>query len=450
MQPLNNGNKFVEVAHVGPEELPAWPDPLPVEPLAQPPQATVSVPGSKSMTNRALVLAGLADGPGTIDGALWADDTRYLSQALDKLGIPVHFDLEAKRFAVQGQGGRLPNQEAELYTGNAGTATRFLAALTCLATGNYKIDGTPRMRERPIEPLLVALRQWGADIRSVNDTGCPPLAVSGPLRGGVARLDSTLSSQYLSALLMVGGYAQDEAVVELLGPPPARPYVDMTVAMMARQGVTVKEELGGKRWRVTPGGYKGSSVNIEPDASSAAYFWAAAAITGGEVTVRGTSRRSLQGDANFVDVLAQMGCQVREDAAGMTVTGPPGGALKGIEVDLNSMSDMTPTLAALAPFCSSPVRIRNVAHIRVQETDRLAALANELTRMGIAVEESPDGLRIEPGEPQPAVIKTYDDHRMAMAFALVGLRVPGIQIADPGCVAKSFPNYFATLAQLQS
>lgn len=449
---LPGGEGWVHPAECRPEalaDLAELPDPLPVESLTQAPTAVVEVPGSKSMTNRALVLAALAGGPVTVTGALWADDTYYMSVALDQLGIPVRFNRDTHALYVQGRGGQLPAAAAELYTGNAGTATRFLTALCALGSGRYRIDGTPRMRQRPIEPLCDALRQWGAQVHSVEGTGCPPLNIQGPLQGGVARLDSSLSSQYLSALLMVGPYAPQGAEVELSGPPPARPYVDMTMAMMARQGITVVEEEGGSRFRVQPGRYRAETIVVEPDASSAAYFWAAAAVTGGRVTVKGTGRNSLQGDAGFVDVLAAMGCTVTEDAQGLTVTGPAGGRLKGVDVDLNTMSDMTPTLAALAPFCDSPVTIRNVGHIRVQETDRIAAIAAELTRLGVAVTELEDGLVIQPGAPRPAVIQTYDDHRMAMAFALVGLRVPGVAVADPSCVAKSFPNYFSVLAALR-
>ncbi|HLS88739.1 MAG TPA: 3-phosphoshikimate 1-carboxyvinyltransferase [Sphingobacteriaceae bacterium] len=448
---LPRGDGWVHPDECPPEvlaHLSDLPDPYPVEPLAQPPEAVVEVPGSKSMTNRALVLAALADGPVTVTGALWADDTYYMSVALNQLGIPVRFNRDSHELYVQGRGGDLPAPGAELYTGNAGTATRFLTALCALGSGRCRIDGTPRMRQRPIEPLCDALRQWGAQVHSVEGTGCPPLDIQGPLQGGLARLDSSLSSQYLSALLMVGPYAPQGAVVELTGPPPARPYVDMTMAMMARQGVTVKEE-GGSRFIVQPGRYRAQAIGVEPDASSAAYFWAAAAVTGGRVTVKGTGRHSLQGDSGFVDVLAAMGCTVTEDAEGLTVTGPAGGRLKGVDVDLNAMSDMTPTLASLAPFCDSPVTIRNVGHIRVQETDRIAAIAAELARLGISVTELDDGLIIQPGSPRPAVIQTYDDHRMAMAFALVGLRVPGLAVADPSCVAKSFPDYFSVLETLR-
>ena len=423
---------------------------LAIEPIAHPLNVSVRVPGSKSLTNRALLIAALADGPSTLTNALFSDDSRYFAGALAELGFDVQSDEAHATITVVGQGGRLPADSAELFIGNAGTAARFLTAMLTLGHGRFVLDGSPRMRERPLADLLDALRQLGAQVESA--TGCPPVTVvAAGLPGGRAQVAGDVSSQYLSGLLLVAPYAQ--APVELLVARGlnSQPYVDLTVAVMADFGVPVERE-GYERFCIRPGRYQvQASYAVESDASAASYFLAAPAILGGTLRVEDLSRRSRQGDVAFVDVLAQMGCAVADDDHSLSVTGPARGALRGVEVDLRHIPDTAQTLAAIAPFANSPTVIRGIASARVKETDRVAAMCAELRRLGVPVDEYPDGLKITPVEHlQPARIQTYDDHRMAMAFALAGLRSAGVEIENPGCVAKTFPNYFEVLNRLRA
>lgn len=421
-------------------------EPLAIRPLERPPDATVTVPGSKSITNRALLLAALADGRSELSGVLFSDDTRYMVDALRTLGVDVETDEAAARIAVDGCSGDWPVREADLYVGNAGTAMRFLVAALCLGNGRYRIDGSARMRERPIGELVRALNELGGDVECNGDL--PPVRVMGTgLQGGRTELSAARSSQFLSALLHVGPYAVRDVTVALRGEVIAQPYIDMTVAVMDEWGVKVERD-GYREFTIRAGGrYRAQRYAIEPDASSAHYFLAAAAFTGGRVRVRGLGRGSLQGDVRFADMLAQMGATVRWEADSIDVTGSA--PLDGIDADLNAISDTAPTLAAIAPFARAPVYIRNVAHLRWQESDRLHAVATELTRLGAAVRELEDGLEIEPSTLHGGTVQTYDDHRIAMALALIGLRVPGIRIENPGCVAKTFPDYFERLEALR-
>jgi 3-phosphoshikimate 1-carboxyvinyltransferase len=421
-----------------------------IDPIAHPLNASVRVPGSKSLTNRALLIAALADGRTGLTNALFSDDSRYFAQALSALGFEVQADEAAGTLSVAGQGGRIPASSAELFIGNAGTAARFLTAMLTLGHGSYALDGSPRMRERPLADLLEGLRQLGAQVQSA--TGCPPVAVTASgLPGGRARVAGEVSSQYLSGLLLIAPYA--ETPVELLVERGlnSQPYVDLTVSIMADFGVQVSRE-GYERFCVQPARYQPQpGYAIESDASAASYFLAAPAILGGTVQVENFSRRSRQGDVAFVDVLVQMGCVVTDSGNALAVTGPALGALRGVEVDMRHIPDTAQTLAAIAPFANSPTVIRGIASARVKETDRVAAMCAELRRLGVSVEEYPDGLKIYPAEHiAPVTVKTYDDHRMAMAFALTGLRSEGVTIENPGCVAKTFPNFFDVLAQLRT
>jgi 3-phosphoshikimate 1-carboxyvinyltransferase len=301
------------------------------------------------------------------------------------------------------------------------------------------------MRQRPIGELLAALNRLGARTRCERDTDCPPVIVEADgLKGGCTTLDTRLSSQFLSALLMAAPAAQTPVEIQLTGALVSEPYIDMTLGVMARFGVTVDHSEPAV-YRIEPQRYRAGAYDIEPDASAASYFLAAAAITGGEVCVQGLNHFALQGDVKFVDVLEQMGCRADWATDGVTLRGAP---LHGIDVDMNAISDTAPTLAAVAVFADSPTTIRNVAHMRVKETDRIAAVAAELRRLGLAVDEHADGLTIHPGPPKPATIETYDDHRLAMSFSLVGLRAPGIRIANPGCTAKTYPEFFRDLERL--
>jgi 3-phosphoshikimate 1-carboxyvinyltransferase len=416
----------------------------------------VTVPGSKSITNRALLIAALARGRSTLTGALRSDDTRRMAGALRALGVAVEegddeVDPAGARFVVAGGGGTFPAQGATLDVGASGTTARFLTAALPLGRGRFVLDGTSRMRQRPIAPLLDALAQLGAAAQSRDGTGCPPVVVeAGGLPGGECAVRGDLSSQFLSALLMVGPCAARGVTVRLIGELVSRPFVGTTRAVMEAFGAMVRPEGDevGERFVVEPGGYRGRDYAIEPDATAASYFFAAAALTGGTVRVSGLGRDSTQGDLAFVDVLAGMGCMVEFNAEGVTVRGPA--RLTGIDVDLGPLSDTAQTLAAIAPFAGGPTTLRGLAHTRHQETDRLAAVTTELRRLGGRVDERADGLTIYPAALRGGTVATYDDHRMAMSFALIGLRVPGIRIADPGCVAKTFPDFFTRFGALNA
>lgn len=420
-------------------------NPYPVQPVSHPLNARVRVPGSKSLTNRALLLAALADGATTLTNALESDDSARFVESLQKLGFEITHN--ASRFTLHGLAGRIPATHAELFVGNAGTAARFLTPMLALGRGEYILDGDARMRERPIGDLLAALQQLGVEVSSA--TGCPPARVrAAGLRGGHCTVAGNISSQFLSGLLMTAPYAQTPLEIEVVGELNSRPYVEMTLAIMADFGVQV-ERTGFERFRIQPQCYRAQDTYaIESDASAASYFFAAPAIVGGTVRVENISPQSKQGDVAFVNVLAQMGCAVEEGPDWIQISSPS--ILHGVDVDMRDIPDTAQTLAAVAPFASTPTVIRGIASARVKETDRVAAMCTELTRLGVQVEEYPDGLKINPcAEIQPAVIQTYNDHRMAMAFALIGLRAPGVQIENPSCVNKTFPNYFDVLESLR-
>jgi 3-phosphoshikimate 1-carboxyvinyltransferase len=426
-------------------------DVLELAPVTRPVIGTAWVPGSKSITNRALLIAALAEGESILTGALFSDDTRYMAAALNMLGIRVTGDEAAQSFVVEGCGGEIPATEAELFVGNSGTSMRFLAAAVALGHGTYKLDGVPRMRERPIQPLLDALQGLGVDATSDEDTGCPPITiVADGLRGGTTSLAGDKSSQYFTGLLMAAPYAREGMTIEVEGELVSAPYIEITADVMAAFGV--EAEIDDEEWasfRVEPGQrYTGQHYAIEPDASNASYFFAAAAITGGEVRVDGLGADSLQGDLDFVDVLEAMGCEVEMEDTETVVRGPRDGRLRGGEFDMGEISDTAQTLAAIAPFADGPVTIRGVAHNRIKETDRISAVATELRKLGQDVEEFEDGMTITPRPVTPAEIETYDDHRMAMSFGVTSLRAAGVRILDPECTAKTFPDYFQRLIQL--
>jgi len=404
---------------------------------------TVRVPGSKSLTNRALVIAALADGASRLDGALVAEDSEVLLRALSTLGFRV--EARGPRIVVQGRGGSVPERSAELDVRLSGTSMRFLTALVALGRGRYRLDGNARMRERPIQDLLSALRGLGADAVSEAGNGCPPVVVrAGGLRGGTATVEGSRSSQYLSALLMVAPYAGAPVTLEVAGELQSKPFIDMTLRLMSDFGVEVGRE-GYRRFDVAPGRYRPRDLEIEGDAMAAGYFWAAAAVTGGRVRVANLGKRTRQGDARFAEVLERMGCEVRWGDGSCEVRGPRPGRLRGGSFDLNDMPDQAQTLAAVALFADAPVKIRNVWNLRIKETDRLAALATELRRLGAEVAEEEDSLTVVPLSRIPrgdVAVETYGDHRMAMALAVVGARLPGVAIRDPSCVAKTYPRFF--------
>ena len=426
-------------------------DIIAMQPISRAISGTAAVPGSKSITNRALLIAALAGGPSTLTGALFSDDTRYMAGALNQLGITVRGDEDAERFDVEGGDGTFPASSGMLFVGNSGTTARFLTAALTLGAGEFHLDGVPRMRERPIAPLIDALNQLGADVSSVEGNGCPPLVVRAHgLRGGTARLAGDTSSQFFTGLLIAAPYAETGVRIEVDGELVSRPYITITADVMTAFGVT--PEIDDTDWRsfaVAPGQrYRGRHYVVEPDASNASYFFAAAAVTGGEIAVDGLGSRSHQGDLQFVRVLETMGCEVTMTETSTAVRGPADGILRGGEFDFNAISDTAQTLAAIAPFADGPVTIRGIAHNRVKETDRIGAVATELRKLGQVVDELADGMTIRPHPVTPAEIETYDDHRMAMSFAITGLRANGVSILDPACVAKTFPSFFDRLADL--
>jgi 3-phosphoshikimate 1-carboxyvinyltransferase len=428
-----------------------YPSSIEIVPLPRPPNATVRVPGSKSVTNRALVLAALAaDAKGcSLAGVLHSEDTEVMIDALRKLGFRVEADAREDSWihVANTHSGAIPEDRGDLFVANSGTTMRFLTAMVCLGRGTYRLDGIERMRERPIADLLDALRQMGVRARAELDNGCPPVAVeANGLPGGRVRIKGDVSSQFLSGLLMAAPLAERPTTVEVIGTLVSWPYVAMTIAMMEQFGATVAVE--SRRLFHIPAGqvYRKAFFEIEPDASAASYFLGAAAITGGAIAVAGLSSQSLQGDVRFVDLLEQTGCAVSSGDDAITVHGRP---LHGIDADMNDISDTVMTLAAVACFADGPTTIRNVAHIRHKETDRLAALATELRKVGAGVDEFADGLTITPRHLHGAVIETYNDHRMAMSMALIGLKVPHIVINNPGCVAKTYPRFFDDLEKLR-
>lgn len=411
---------------------------------------SIRPPGSKSLTNRALVCAAAARGESLLTGVLASDDTRVMIDGLNSVGVHVNHDAANATARVVGCGGKFPDNEAELFIENSGTTVRFLTALLATSPGRYRLDGVPRMRQRPIGDLLNAIEQLGGKTTSEADTGCPPVLVGGTgLAGGDATVRGDISSQYLSGLLMAAPLAQAPVQLTIEGELVSKPYVSMTLEVMRSFGVEVESPGDLSSFRIeAPQTYAGCEFAIEPDASAASYFWGAAAIAGGRATVEGLTFKALQGDVNFCRALERMGCRVEEGANSITLHGPPPGeSLRGVDIDMNAISDTVQTLAVVALFANSPTTITGVAHNRHKETDRIADLATELRKLGASVEELADGLRITPGPLQPAEIATYHDHRMAMSFSLAGLKIPGVRILDPGCTAKTYPNFFDDLAK---
>jgi 3-phosphoshikimate 1-carboxyvinyltransferase len=415
-------------------------------------------PGSKSITNRALILAAMSEGTTALTGALDSEDTQIMFDALSQLGLPASQDKTENRMEIAGQSGTFPNMESEIYVGNSGTSARFLTAMLAFSGGDYRIYGKPRMHQRPIRDLVDALNALGSDVRYEENDGFPPLRVgrlpqAARINTKSATVSGSVSSQFLSALLLAAplATASDLIKIDVTGNLVSKPYIKMTLQMMQSFGVQTEiisdfksfQFQAGSKYR-TPGTYQ-----IEPDASAASYFFAAAAVCGGSVAVPGLSKQSLQGDVAFADCLEKMNCNVTYHTDSITVSRPIEKPLRGITVDMNSMSDTAQTLAVVALFAEGATEITNIEHVRFKETDRIADLATELRRFGAVVEERRDGLRIiPPKELTPATVETYDDHRMAMSFSVAGLRLPGVVIQDPECTRKTFPHFFEVLEQL--
>jgi 3-phosphoshikimate 1-carboxyvinyltransferase len=425
------------------------PDTLEITPATPPVVGSIRPPGSKSITNRALICAALAEGVSTLRGALDSEDTRVMIAALEKLGVRIRVEDNGRTLHIAGCGGVIPASRAELFVANSGTSMRFLTAMAAIGHGEFRLDGAPRMRERPIGDLVAAMQSLGVSIECEGLNNCPPVVVHAKgLQGGHASIRSNVSSQFLSGLLLAAPYAVQPVDLTVEGEPVSKPYLGMTQCVMKKFRGRVTANDNFERFEVSNvDRYVGQSYSIEPDASAASYFLAAGAIAGGAVTVEGLGRLSLQGDVAFADCLEQMGARVNYESDSVTVEARP---LTGIDIDMNAISDTVPTLAVAALFAEGPTRIRNVGHIRHKETDRIAAVAAELRKLGAAVDEFDDGLLIRPQTLHGATIDTYDDHRMAMSFALVGLKVSGVVIRDPGCTAKTYPDYFADLTKLVS
>jgi 3-phosphoshikimate 1-carboxyvinyltransferase len=410
--------------------------------------ASVRVPGSKSLSNRAVLLAALAEGESELDGVLDSDDIRVMGQALRALGAQI--DVSGERWRVRGVAGKPGALSAPLDVQASGTAARFLTAVLALVPGQSTLDGVARMRQRPIEALCSALRKLGVEVMAEGRGGCPPVRCRGgkPF-GGATEIDASSSSQYVSALLQIGPYAAWPLSVQLKdGVLASRPYVEVTMQVMRAFGADAGFAADGSLW-VEPGrGYRGRAYTIEPDASTAAYFFAAAAISGGRVRVEQLAGSSAQSDMAFLSVLERMGCSVSRESDGVVVSAPSAG-LQAFDMDMNAMPDAVLAAAVTALFANGTSRIRNVAHLRIKESDRLAALQNELQKLGASAQADDSSLTITPGVLHGADIDTYDDHRVAMSFALAGLRVPGVRILDPECVSKSWPGYFSALEALR-
>ena len=412
--------------------------------LAKPVTASIQPPGSKSITNRALLCAALANGKTTLKGCLRSDDTRVMIHALSQLGLNVEEDTNDGNISIEGQGGSI-GTDLDIFVDNSGTTIRFLTGALSVLGGRFSLDGIARMRERPIQHLVDALNQIGCGV-SCGTNGCPPVRIDGSgAYGGEISIRGDFSSQFLSGLLMALPYAREPVSIIVDDTLVSIPYVQMTMDVMASFGVCVSHDNFERFSVPAPLEYQGRTYEVEPDASAASYFMALAAATGSTITIEGLGRKSIQGDIRFADVLEQMGCDVRWTESSVTISGRE---LVGIDVDMNGISDTVQTLAVLALFARGPTTIRNVGHIRHKETDRLAALATELAKLGGAVTESADSLEIIPGQLTGATIGTYNDHRMAMSFAIAGLRIPDVKLENPGCCEKTYPDFFSDLQRV--
>lgn len=431
-----------------PADEPTGGEVLEITPLDQPPDAVVEVPGSKSLTNRALLCAALARGRTRLEGVLFADDTEAMMGVVAALGATLEADRTRRRVVVEGLGGPpRPRPGTRLDARMSGTTGRFVLPVAATANTGIVVDGHPQLRARPLAPLVDALTDLGATVTALEEPGRLPLSVHGPLTGSRVRLPADVSSQFVSGLLLAGPLLAGGLTVELTTEPVSAPYLDLTVATMGAFGARVERPRSGV-FVVAGGGYTSPGRHlVEPDASAASYFLAAAAVTGGRVAVRGLGRGSLQGDVAFAEVLARMGARVRVTDDEIEVRGD---ALHGIDVDLADLSDTAPTLAVVAACAEGTTRVRGIGFVRGKESDRIAAPVRELRRCGVDAVELDDGFEIRGGAaPHGAAIRTYDDHRMAMAFAVLGLVVPGIRIRDPACVAKTFPDFFTVLDGLR-
>lgn len=420
-----------------------------VKPIDKHKEYVIEVPGSKSITNRALLIAALANGKSVLKGTLFSDDSRYFLSSLVSLGFDVDIDEDAKIVTVNGNNGNIPLKEATIYVGSAGTAARFLTCMCGLSDGTYTIDASAQMKRRPMKPLMEALVSMGAEITYLEEEYHLPVIIKGCGENGVEKtvdLDINSSTQFLSAFLMCAPMIKEGLNINITSEKKYGSYIGITMNMMKDFGVNPLFDKDNYKVFANSS-YESKEYQIEPDVSAACYFYALAAITASKVKVLYVTRECTQGDIKFLEVLEKMGCDVIYEEDGAVVIGKDS-KLDGIEVDMNNFSDQTMTLAAIAIFANAPTRINGIGHIRLQESDRLTAIVNELTRMNIKTEHGEDYIVIYPSIPSPAEIETYEDHRMAMAFTLVGLVSDGIVIKDPMCCKKTFENYFEVIDSL--
>ena len=409
-----------------------------------PKSASIHVPGSKSLSHRFLAAAALADGESIIQSCLISEDTMLTMDALVQMGVVVERTKELVR--VKGKNGHFAAAANPIFLGNSGTSLRLVCGLAALGQGTYTITGTKRMQQRPVQDLLDGLQMIDVPARAMNADGCPPVQIQGgKTTGGVSDLRCSQSSQYLSAMLLMAPCTRDGIEIRVTEGPVSKPYVDMTLQVMEQFGIQVQHRRH-QHFRVAGNqNYRPGDHVVEPDCSQASYFWAAAAITHGDVKVLHTDVNMQQGDIRLLQLLESMGCQIVVENDGVRVVG---GRLTAIDADMSDMPDMVPTIAVIAAFAHGKTVIRNISHLRIKESNRIEAVVNQLTKMGIESVDIGTGLEVVGGKPHGAEIETYNDHRIAMSFAVAGLQVPGIDIADPGCVAKSFPNFWEVLAQL--
>lgn len=405
---------------------------------------TLEVPGSKSITNRALLLATLAEGTSRLSGVLFSDDSRHFLKCIQDLGFETQVDEAARSITLQGLGGAVPLEEASQYVGSAGTAARFLTAYLGLSRGTYHMDASEQMRRRPMAPLLDSLRELGCEVifDSENADGHFPFTLKAHgFRKNAIAVNIDTSSQFLSALLIVSCLCDRDFTTRVEG-AHGMAYIEMTLKMMEQFGVYVQRPA--ERTFLTPAGqhYRAMDYRIEPDVSAACYFYAMSPLLNIPVLVRHVHYDSLQGDVAFLKILENMGCPTEDTPEGILVSPPPNGIYHGVTADMSACSDQAITLAAIAPFADSPTTITGIGHIRFQESDRIAAICTELIKMGIRCDEGESSITIYPGMPKASLVETYDDHRMAMGFSLTGLRSPGIVISNPGCCRKTFEDYF--------
>ncbi len=406
--------------------------------------SNIFVPGSKSYTHRLLIAAALSEGECFLYNILKSEDTLLTLGALKQMGVNI--SEHGDKLSILGSNGKPGPSIDPIYLANSGTSMRLLTGVAALGSGTYLLTGTKRMHERPIQNLLDGMNQIGIQTHSVKGNGCPPVKVEAePISGGPMELNCSVSSQYLSSILLISPYTKDGLEIQVTKGPVSKPYVDMTLDIMSRFGVQV-ERRGYKTFKI-PGmqKYRAGSYTVEPDCSQAGYFWAAAAVTGTTVKVMNITKDTHQGDVRFAEVLKKMGCSISYENDGIAVTGGP---LTGIDIDMADMPDIVPTLAVVASFANGTTRISNVAHLKAKESDRIGSVVKELNRIGIEARGTESGLLVKGGKPRGAEINTYNDHRIAMSFAIAGLIVPGVKIKNETCVEKSFPDFWDVFERL--